>query len=686
MIGIIDTGIFQGNSEFAGRISSASTDIFSTRGTLEGEDDHGTLVAMIAAGANDGTGTVGMAYDATILAIRADDPGSCASVDDCTFSDLGDAIDYAIDHNVSVINMSLGGSGASTAETNAVARAAAAGIVVVVSSGNDGATRPDGFARSLAAAGNGNVIIVGSVDGSGTISDFSNKARGSTQYFLTALGERVTVYLNGPQWSEPPCQSPTLCLISGTSFSAPQVSGAVALLVQAFPTLTAPEIVELLLTSAQDVGAAGVDDIYGYGILDIYEAFQPQGLTALAGGGGAIPLTDTSAVGSPAMGDALSTASLPTVVLDKYRRAYNTNLGYTMRSASVSRRLQGAVGAQSRFVSVNAGKASLAFTIDTSGQAAGLDAASQLKLSTKDAEAARVQAARIAMQISPRTQIGLAYAESPVGLVAQLQGQDRPAFLIAPQASGDDGAFRSTDVSFALRRKFGLWGLTLSGESGEVVSGAPLDLVGQGEAYRRRDAARGLGLALDRDFGSVDSALGINWVSEDRTVLGARFHDAFGAGGAQSIFVDASAGWNIGGSWHLGAALRNGLTMAEQGSVISGGSQIYSRAWSLDLERSGVFGAADALGFRIAQPLRVESGGLKLYLPVAYSYDTLAATYGIRPLSLAPEGREIMGELAWRGPLWGGNASTSLFYRRDPGHYANLTDDRGIALRWSKRF
>ena len=386
------------------------------------------------------------------------------------------------------------------------------------------------------------------------------------------------------------------------------------------------------------------------------------------------------------MGDALSTASLSAVVLDKYRRAYTTNFGYTMRGASISQRLQGAVGAQTRFVSAHAGKASLAFTIDTSGQAAGLDAASQLRLSAKDAEAARVLAARIALQISPRAQIGLTYAESPDGLVAQLQGQDRPAFLIAPQASGDAGAFRTTDVSFALRRKLGQWGLTLSGESGEVVSGAPLDLVDQGGSYRRRDAARGLGLALDRNFGPLDTALGLNWVSEDRTVLGARFHDAFGGGGAQSLFVDADASWQIADGWRLAAALRNGWTMPEQGAVISSGSQIYSRAWSLDVERRGVLRADDALGFRIAQPLRVENGGLNLYLPVAYSYDTLAATFGIRPLSLAPEGREIMGELAWRGPLWAGSASASLFYRRDPGHYADVPDDKGVALRWNARF
>ena len=109
-------------------------------------------------------------------------------------------------------------------------------------------------------------------------------------------------------------------------------------------------------------------------------------------------------------------------------------------------------------------------------------------------------------------------------------------------------------------------------------------------------------------------------------------------------------------------------------------------AWSIDLERYGVFGNGDRLGFRVAQPLRVESGGLNLDLPVAYSYATQSATFGIERLSLAPTGREVMGELAWNGPLWGGSASASLYYRKDPGNYATVPDDGGAVVRWSKGF
>jgi hypothetical protein len=45
-----------------------------------------------------------------------------------------------------------------------------------------------------------------------------------------------------------------------------------------------------------------------------------------------------------------------------------------------------------------------------------------------------------------------------------------------------------------------------------------------------------------------------------------------------------------------------------------------------------------------------------------------------------------MGELAWRGPLLSGEGAASLFYRRDPGHYEAMPDDKGVALRWSRKF
>ncbi|MGB3167724.1 MAG: peptidase S8, partial [Alteraurantiacibacter sp.] len=109
--------------------------------------------------------------------------------------------------------------------------------------------------------------------------------------------------------------------------------------------------------------------------------------------------------------------------------------------------------------------------------------------------------------------------------------------------------------------------------------------------------------------------------------------------------------------------------------------------WSVDVERRGVFAQGDALAFRLSQPLRVTSGAVNLRLPSSYDYNTETPDgYTIRTLTLSPEGRELQGELAWRGSLWGGHAGASLFYRVEPGHYASTRDDAGVALRWSRGF
>jgi hypothetical protein len=77
---------------------------------------------------------------------------------------------------------------------------------------------------------------------------------------------------------------------------------------------------------------------------------------------------------------------------------------------------------------------------------------------------------------------------------------------------------------------------------------------------------------------------------------------------------------------------------------------------------------------------------VRLNLPVDYDYATLTPTFATSAYSLTPRGRELIGEIAWRGDLWGGDAAASVFYRKDPGHVASLPDDKGVAVKWSTGF
>ncbi len=697
-IGIVDTGIDVASPEFAGRISPASADVAGSR-TIAAEDDHGTQVALVAAAARDNTGVLGIAFDATLQVLRADSPGSCATEtpsnpdSGCKFSDgaIAAGVDRAVSAGARVVNLSIGGSPINATLRAAIGRAAAAGVVVVVSAGNAGdSTDPadnpnevDPFAASVRQAGTGNVVIAGSVNASGVLSTFSNRAGSNAASYLAALGERVCcVYENGVLKVTTDSQGRRfVTLVNGTSFSAPQISGAVALLAQAFPNLTGQQIVDLLLRTARDAGPAGTDSTYGRGILDIANAFAPQGTTALAGATTLLPLGDDLVVTGAAMGDA-GGAPLGAVILDGYARAYAYDLAAAVRHAQVAQKLTPALAGRVRQLAAGNGRVSLAFSID--GRRGTMAWIAPLRLAADDAARAKVLAARVAVRLGPGRQLGFAFRQGADGLVAQLQGRSEPAFLVAGSPGQDFGFVQQGSSALAFRQMLGSVGMTLSAESGAVLTG-PTQLA-DSLVRRRRDAqAQRLGLAIDRRIGAVDAGLGVSWLHEDRTVLGARFHQALGQPGADSLFVDARLGWRLAPDWRLGAAWRGGWTRPQARGTIDGG-RLLSQSFAVDLEKAGVLIGGDRLAFRLAQPLRVESGGVELSLPVDYSYATLAPTYGTRTLALAPRGRELVGELAWRAALWGGEAGASLYYRKDPGHFAAVPDDKGFAVQWSVGF
>ncbi|MBB3955487.1 S8 family peptidase [Novosphingobium sediminicola] len=687
-IGIVDSGLDTTNPEFAGRISSTSTDLAGSRGLNNADSDHGTAVAQVAAAARNGVGVMGMAFNATIAAMRVDTAGSCATSAGCSFSDnaIAAGITAAIAAGAKVINLSLGGSSPNANITNAIASAASAGVVVVVSAGNDGTAQVDPFASGVRAAGNGNVIIAGSVGSTNVISSFSNRAGTEAASYLTALGEQICCqYENGVIKTTVSGGTTYTTVYNGTSFSAPQIAGAVALLRQAFPNLTAAQAVSILLNTATDLGATGQDTTYGRGGLDIAAAFNAQGATSLAGTATQMALGGTSAVTSPAMGDAAQGASVASVVLDSYGRAFGVNLANGLRSASLMPKLAPALVNQNRGFSLGGGAVAMAFSVDATGRNLALPWSGALRLSQEDAGVARVLAGRVIALVAPGLSMGFAMAQGADGLVASLQGQDRPAFMIAGNPLEDIGFFRSGETSLAIRRGLGQWGLTVMGQQGYGWTGSPWQAVGTSSQGESRDLVQRFGFAFDRRRGDVEASLGASWMSEQRGILGARFNPALGAHGADTVFVDAALGWRPYPDFHFGAAWRQGFTQARGSGFIGAGSGLVTNGWVVDGSIANFFKFGDLLALRVSQPLRVERGGMNFHLPVAYDYDT-GAVWGMRRLSLAPTGREVDAELAWQFPLKGGSAGLNLFWRGNPGHYAALPDDRGVSLGWKKGF
>lgn len=669
-LAIIDTGIDLNSAEFEGRISTKSAAV-AGQASVADEDGHGTAVAFIAAGRRNGAHTHGVAFEASVIALRADRAGSCATTGDDAGCKFGtDAIAAGVDAarlaGARVINMSLGGTTMPQALQAAIGRATQAGIVVVIAAGNDGSDNPDAFAGVAGtAAANRSVIIAGSVGTTDGISTFSDKAGTGASYFLTAVGEKVRA----------PDHTGTAFLWSGTSFAAPQISGAVALLAQAFPNLTGAQIVDLLLTTARDAGAPGVDPVYGRGVMDLSRAFQPVGGTLVAGSMAAVGPASTGQTSAP-MGDA-KTSGMGAVILDGFERAFAIDLARGIGRQGPSRNLTGQLVSRQRQVAIAAGGTSVAVTLAPTPRGDVL--LQPARLTGSDAETARAVAATVTQRLGQRTSFGFAMRGGAEGLAAQMAGQATPAFLVA--SSTGLGFESMSDAATALRRQIGGWGVTAAIETGDVLA--------QREQATRTGWARSsyekLSIGFDRQVGPVALTLTAARLAERDTLLGARLGAALGSPGATSWFGDVTARFDAGHGWTIGGTMKQGWT-SPQVRGFAGGGLIRSNAWSFDIGKDGVFGE-DSWGLRLAQPLRVSGGGLDLTLPTQWDYATRSVSvWTSQHLSLAPTGRELDLEMRYARPFAGGVIQTNLFWRREPGNWASLPADRGAALRWSKGF
>jgi len=143
-----------------------------------------------------------------------------------------------------------------------------AGIAVVFAAGNDG----PGASTSTSPANYPETFSVGATSISNTIASFSSRGPsacdGSIYPQISAPGVSVkTTDLSFGGFS-------FYTTVQGTSFSAPHVSGAMALLLQAYPSLVSSKMEWALMTSATDFGTTGPDDAYGFGLMNILEAYN----------------------------------------------------------------------------------------------------------------------------------------------------------------------------------------------------------------------------------------------------------------------------------------------------------------------------------------------------------------------------------------------------------------------------
>jgi subtilisin family serine protease len=239
---VIDSGLYTDHEDFAG------VDIIGgyPRKTWDTDNcGHGTHVAGTIAAMNNSIGVVGVSPGSVSLYIVK------VFNDDCDWayvSTLVDAAYQCYSAGAKIINMSLTGQYYSSFENSAFQDLYDEGVLSVASAGNGGGTAY-GYPASYDA-----VISVGAVDQSNVVAGFSRK---NDKVELAAPGASVySTYKDGGY-----------VLMSGTSMAAPHVSAAAAVVWSSKPSKTNDEIRVALRSSALDLGAAGRDNSYGYGLL-----------------------------------------------------------------------------------------------------------------------------------------------------------------------------------------------------------------------------------------------------------------------------------------------------------------------------------------------------------------------------------------------------------------------------------
>ncbi len=280
---------------------------------------HGTHVAGIIAAERNGTGMMGIAYNASIMPIKVfQDSGTFVT------GGIQNSINYATDNDAIALNNSWGTSrtvnatcsgvscyvvvpaesttgGFSAAERTAWASVATDNNVVVFAAGNNGMNSVNGqvkayrssddsylrsydsqvvvdalsavsyvnrstqeaqYAANVSAVAQ-NWLNVISVDSTNTISSFSNACGNTKAYCIAAPGSSI--------YSTLPTDLATsgYGTYNGTSMAAPHVSGAIAVMKEKWPNLTGAQIVDLIISSATDLGDSGVDEVYGVGMLNM---------------------------------------------------------------------------------------------------------------------------------------------------------------------------------------------------------------------------------------------------------------------------------------------------------------------------------------------------------------------------------------------------------------------------------
>lgn len=248
VVAVIDTGVYATHPDLASNLAPGWNFVKSNSDTSD-LLGHGTAVAgVIAAAGNNGIGVAGVSWHSRMMPLVVVDENDRAA-----YSNIAEAIQYAADRGVRVINISIGGAVPSSTLQSAVDYAWSKGALIFASAMNNGSSDP-----YYPAACN-HVMAVSATDGNDHLASFSNYGNWIA---IAAPGVSILTTVNGGGYA----------YWFGTSFSSPIMAGVAALSLAVNPALTNAELVTILEKSADDIGPPGYGASFGWGRVNAFNA------------------------------------------------------------------------------------------------------------------------------------------------------------------------------------------------------------------------------------------------------------------------------------------------------------------------------------------------------------------------------------------------------------------------------
>ena len=259
-VSIIDTGIDYNHPDLADNYKVFGYDFVNGDTDPMDDNGHGTHCAGIIAAVDNDIGVIGVAPEAGLYAVKVLDSSGSGYV-----SDVIAGIEWSVNNSMNIISMSLGSGSDSTALHDACDAAYNAGLLLVAAAGNDG--NPGGSGDNVDyPARYENVIAVAATDINDNRASFSSTG---SDVELAAPG--VNIYST--------CLDDGYATMNGTSMACPHVTGTAALVWYAYPEYSNTEVRQRMQGTAEDLGDAGRDTWYGYGLVDAENAAYVPGDT-----------------------------------------------------------------------------------------------------------------------------------------------------------------------------------------------------------------------------------------------------------------------------------------------------------------------------------------------------------------------------------------------------------------------